>query len=140
MVIVYSAADFPPPATLSSRMARLLTKGWGALKDRGERARVRALLYGMEDRELKDLGFTRSEIESVTVIAWDSLDQATACCRSRSCNPCVTGRKGPQLPRGRRGSLGRATSLGQCRHCIWHLHRHRRSSERLFDSIDPLQK
>jgi uncharacterized protein YjiS (DUF1127 family) len=51
-------------------MARLLTKGWGALKDRGERARVRALLYGMEDRELKDLGFTRSEIESVTVIAW----------------------------------------------------------------------
>jgi hypothetical protein len=57
-------------------MARLLTKGWDALKDRGERARVH--LYGMEDRELKDLGFTRSEIESVTVIAWDSLDQATA--------------------------------------------------------------
>jgi uncharacterized protein YjiS (DUF1127 family) len=78
MVIVYSAANFPPPATLSSRMARLLTKGWDALKDRGERARVRALLYGMEDRELKDLGFTRSEIESVRVIAWDSLDQATA--------------------------------------------------------------
>ena len=78
MVIVYSAANFPPPATLSSRMARLLTKGWDALKDRGERARVRALLHGMEDRELKDLGFTRSEIASVTVIAWDSLDQATA--------------------------------------------------------------
>jgi hypothetical protein len=33
--------------------------------ERRERARVKAIFYGMQDRELKDLGFTRSEIESV---------------------------------------------------------------------------
>jgi len=50
-----------------SSAARLLRKCWEAFKERRERARVRAILYGMQDRELKDLGFTRSEIESVMV-------------------------------------------------------------------------
>jgi uncharacterized protein YjiS (DUF1127 family) len=54
-------------ATASVPRAGLLRKCWGAFKGRRERARVRAILYGMHDRELKDLGFTRSEIESVMV-------------------------------------------------------------------------
>jgi uncharacterized protein YjiS (DUF1127 family) len=45
----------------------LLRRHWDALKERRERARVKAIFYGMQDRELKDLGFTRSEIESVMV-------------------------------------------------------------------------
>lgn len=124
-------------------MARLLTKGWDALKDRGERARVRALLYGMEDRELKDLGFTRSEIESVTVIAWDSLDQATAYfnslpfkelqpLRDKAAKVLNFHVEGVARPAGRlrSASAGIASvifiDIGE--------------SERLFDSIDPLQK
>jgi len=64
----------PMPATATQdttasvpRATRLLRKYWDAFKERRERARVRAILYGMHDRELKDLGFTRSEIESVMV-------------------------------------------------------------------------
>ena len=49
------------------RATMLLRKCWDAFKERRERARVRAILYGMHDRELKDLGFSRSEIESVMV-------------------------------------------------------------------------
>jgi uncharacterized protein YjiS (DUF1127 family) len=54
-------------ASASHALTRFLGRHWSALKERRERARVRAILYGMPDRELKDLGFTRSEIESVMV-------------------------------------------------------------------------
>jgi uncharacterized protein YjiS (DUF1127 family) len=56
-------------APASQAFIGLLRKYWGAFKERRERARVKAILYGMQDRELKDLGFTRSEIESVMVDA-----------------------------------------------------------------------
>lgn len=54
-------------APASQALVGLLRKHWDAFKERRERARVRAIFYGMHDRELKDLGFTRSEIESVMV-------------------------------------------------------------------------
>jgi uncharacterized protein YjiS (DUF1127 family) len=53
-----------------------LGRHWSALKERRERARVRAILYGMPDRELKDLGLTRNEIESVMV--YDSGERVRA--------------------------------------------------------------
>lgn len=54
-------------APASQVLIGLLRKRWEAFKERRERARVKAIFYGMQDRELKDLGFTRSEIESVMV-------------------------------------------------------------------------
>jgi uncharacterized protein YjiS (DUF1127 family) len=54
-------------APASQTVRGLLRKHWDAFKERRERARVKAVLYGMQDRELKDLGFTRGEIESVMV-------------------------------------------------------------------------
>ncbi|HJZ43729.1 MAG TPA: DUF1127 domain-containing protein [Hyphomicrobiaceae bacterium] len=46
-----------------SAVAGFLRKCWSAHQKRRERARVRAILYGMPDRELKDIGICRGEIE-----------------------------------------------------------------------------
>lgn len=54
-------------ASASHALTRFLGRHLRALKERRERARVKTILYGMQDRDLKDLGFTRSEIESVMV-------------------------------------------------------------------------
>jgi uncharacterized protein YjiS (DUF1127 family) len=67
MAITYTAADLREPRTSQSAFGRLLERCWNTLQERRERARVRAILYAMADRELKDLGFARSEIESVMV-------------------------------------------------------------------------
>jgi uncharacterized protein YjiS (DUF1127 family) len=67
MAITYTAADLQQPRASQSRLGRFLDRCWNTVKQRRERARVRAILYAMPDRELKDLGFARSEIESVLV-------------------------------------------------------------------------
>jgi uncharacterized protein YjiS (DUF1127 family) len=61
------ATELRQTITPASHVARFLKTYWGAFQERREHARVRAIFYGMQDRELKDLGFTRSEIESVMV-------------------------------------------------------------------------
>jgi len=44
-------------------VAGFLRKCRSAYRERRERARVRTILYGMPDRELKDIGICRGEIE-----------------------------------------------------------------------------
>ena len=46
------------------RVAGLLRMCWNAFRTRQERARGRAMLDGMDDRGLKDLGLARGEIGS----------------------------------------------------------------------------
>ena len=65
--IMYETTKLGQTTASVSQIARFLRKYWSAFQERRERARVRAILYGMQDRELKDLGFARSEIESVMV-------------------------------------------------------------------------
>jgi uncharacterized protein YjiS (DUF1127 family) len=48
----------------ASRVAGFLRTCWNAYQVRREHARARAMLYGMDDRGLKDLGLTRGEIGS----------------------------------------------------------------------------
>jgi uncharacterized protein YjiS (DUF1127 family) len=67
MAITYAAADLRQPRASQSPLERLPEGCWNTVKERRERARVRAILYAMPDRQLKDLGFARSEIESVMV-------------------------------------------------------------------------
>jgi uncharacterized protein YjiS (DUF1127 family) len=72
MESVARIADFKPVlrdratyATTTSgyAVAGFLRKGWSAYRERRERARVSTILYGMPDRELKDIGICRGEIE-----------------------------------------------------------------------------
>jgi uncharacterized protein YjiS (DUF1127 family) len=65
-------ADFKPglrdratyaTATSVSVLAGFLRKCWSAHRERRERARARAILHGMPDRELEDIGICRGEIE-----------------------------------------------------------------------------
>jgi uncharacterized protein YjiS (DUF1127 family) len=81
MAIAFTAADLRGPRASQPAFARLLQRCWNSLKERRERAHVRAILYSMPDRELRDLGFARSEIESVLVD--DSGDRIRAYPKSR---------------------------------------------------------
>jgi uncharacterized protein YjiS (DUF1127 family) len=67
MTTTYIAAGPHHLIALGSRVAGFLRMYRSALRARRERARARAILYGMQDRDLKDLGFVRSEIDSVMV-------------------------------------------------------------------------
>ena len=40
---------------------------WGAFQERRERERLRAVLYGLSDWELKDIGIARDQIEYVAL-------------------------------------------------------------------------
>jgi uncharacterized protein YjiS (DUF1127 family) len=64
-----SALRSTPPALQAtasvSRVAGCVQTFWNAFQMRREHARGRAMLHGMDDRGLKDLGLTRSEIGSV---------------------------------------------------------------------------
>jgi uncharacterized protein YjiS (DUF1127 family) len=63
-------ADFRPGRALhaiatasASRAVGFFKARWSAYQERRERASVRAILYGMPDRQLKDIGICRGEIE-----------------------------------------------------------------------------
>jgi len=63
MTTSYFATGIGQATTPESWALRLIKKHWSAFQARRERARVRAILYAMPDRELRDIGITRSEIE-----------------------------------------------------------------------------
>ncbi len=60
-----ATAESRHPAAAVSFVSWLPRNCWSAYRKRRERARVRGTLYGMQDRELNDIGITRSEIEYV---------------------------------------------------------------------------
>ena len=52
--------------SLSTRQVPSFIMGcWNALRDRRRRAKVRAALYGLNGRDLKDIGIGHGEIEYV---------------------------------------------------------------------------
>jgi uncharacterized protein YjiS (DUF1127 family) len=55
-------AAYATTASMSA-VAGFLRKRWSAYRERRERARAKAILYAMPDRELKDIGICRGEIE-----------------------------------------------------------------------------
>jgi uncharacterized protein YjiS (DUF1127 family) len=56
-------ASIPEPNDARTRRVHgFFTRCWSALQARRKRARLRATLHRLPDRELKDIGVTRSEI------------------------------------------------------------------------------
>ena len=53
-------------AAMSNRqVAGLIRRCWDALQERRKREKVRAALYGLNGRDLKDIGIAHGEIEYV---------------------------------------------------------------------------
>jgi len=54
-----------PPLASTPSVASLLQRYWLVFQDRLRRARVRASLHHLSDRELMDIGVTRAEIDYI---------------------------------------------------------------------------
>jgi uncharacterized protein YjiS (DUF1127 family) len=63
MTITQGAGKFGLATVSRWHISSLFKRCRKALQERREGQKLRAILHGMQDRELKDLGITRSEIE-----------------------------------------------------------------------------
>ena len=63
MTTIRGAREFIQTAELTSPVSTFFTRCWSALQERRRRARLRASLCGLADRDLKDIGISRSEID-----------------------------------------------------------------------------
>ena len=63
MSMTYGATGLGQTAASTRRVLSFFKKYWGAFQERGERRRLRATLCDLSDRELMDIGITRSEID-----------------------------------------------------------------------------
>ena len=65
MSTTYGATGLGQTAVSTRRVSSFFKRYWGALLERRKRQRVRAALCDLSDRELKDIGITRGEIDYV---------------------------------------------------------------------------
>ena len=65
MNTAHRAAWLEHTFTSTRHVSSLFWRYWGAFQERRERRRLRAALHDLNDRELRDIGITRSEIDYV---------------------------------------------------------------------------
>ena len=53
------------PSVSTRQVPGFITRCWSALQERRKREKVRAALYGLNGRDLKDIGIAHGEIEYV---------------------------------------------------------------------------
>jgi uncharacterized protein YjiS (DUF1127 family) len=53
------------PVASTRQVAGFIRRSWDALQERRKREKVRAALYGLNSRDLKDIGIAHGEIEYV---------------------------------------------------------------------------
>jgi uncharacterized protein YjiS (DUF1127 family) len=66
MNTAHGATGYGLMTGLTRRISSLVERYWGAFQERRKRARLRADLSELNDRELMDIGITRHEIDYVT--------------------------------------------------------------------------
>jgi len=71
MAMIDRAAKFGQTAELAPQISTLFKRCWTAFQERRRRARLRAILYGLADRDLKDMGVAWSEIEYLALHGTD---------------------------------------------------------------------
>ena len=54
-----------PPAASTRQVPDFIRRCWNVLQERRRRAKVRAALYGLNGRDLQDIGISHGEIEYV---------------------------------------------------------------------------
>jgi uncharacterized protein YjiS (DUF1127 family) len=63
MTTIHRAAEFAQTGEPTPHVSAFIKWCWSALQERRKRARLRAALFTMPDRDLRDIGVSRSEIE-----------------------------------------------------------------------------
>jgi uncharacterized protein YjiS (DUF1127 family) len=63
MTTVHRAAQFVETAERTPRVSAFVRRCWSAVQERRKRAKLRAALYSLPDRDLRDIGVSWSEIE-----------------------------------------------------------------------------
>jgi uncharacterized protein YjiS (DUF1127 family) len=71
MTTIHSAAEPVESAEFAPRVPAFMRRCWHALQERRKRARLRAALYALPDRNLRDIGITSSEIEYLALNGTD---------------------------------------------------------------------
>ena len=65
MSTIYSETGLGRAAASTQRVSSFFKKYWDAFQERRERQRLQTALCDLSDRELKDIGTTRGEIDYV---------------------------------------------------------------------------
>lgn len=71
MTTTHGTAEFAGTADLTSPVSGLFRRYWSALQQRRKQAKLRATLYGLPDRDLRDIGIAWSEIEHLALNGTD---------------------------------------------------------------------
>jgi uncharacterized protein YjiS (DUF1127 family) len=71
MTTIYNAAEFVETSEPAPRVPAFMRRCWHALQERHKRARLRAALYALPERNLRDIGISFSEIEYLALNGTD---------------------------------------------------------------------
>jgi uncharacterized protein YjiS (DUF1127 family) len=71
MTTIHREMQFVETAELAPRVPAFLIRCWHALQERRKRAKLRAALYALPDRDLRDVGISLSEIEYLALNGTD---------------------------------------------------------------------
>jgi uncharacterized protein YjiS (DUF1127 family) len=71
MTAIQRTAEFAQTAEPTLNISAFFRRCWSALQEWRKRARLRAALYAMPDRHLRDIGIAWSEIEYLAVNGTD---------------------------------------------------------------------
>ena len=63
MTAIHKAVKFVETAELAPHVLDFFRRCWSALQGQRKRARLRAALYALPDRNLRDIGIARGELE-----------------------------------------------------------------------------
>jgi uncharacterized protein YjiS (DUF1127 family) len=65
MSTTYGATGLGQTAASTRRVSSFFKRHWGAFQERRKRQKLRTKLYDLNDRELRDIGITRGEVDYV---------------------------------------------------------------------------
>ena len=72
MITSHRTAEFAYTGHLTPHVSAFFKRCWHAYQEWRRRQKLRATLYGLQDRDLKDIGVTRSEIEYIALNGTDT--------------------------------------------------------------------